>query len=148
MDPHARLVCLLPCRSLTRYALANKEALSKILDSFLTVAIDIGLFQTNRQQWECLSQGARLRCFIEWSLPLIRASRRLSSYDALWLVEPHPDLLTGIAIPGKVALAKSKGKGCTVDHSVYHRNLSGAFKKDVAAVIYEETARHYDTRRE
>ena len=70
--------------------MTSKEKLTKILRSFLIVGGEIGLFQSDPQQWEFLAQGARLRLFTKWVLPLILASHRLSNYKALWLVEPQP----------------------------------------------------------
>ena len=111
MDPHPQLICMLPCRSLRHYALTSNEQLTKILHSFLILGNEIGLFQNDPQQWEYLAQGARLRQFIEWVLPLIQASHRLSNYEALWLVEPLPlpgYLSSAIALPGLIVLTKGK----------------------------------------
>ena len=148
MDPGPSLICVLPCRSLTRYALTSKEKLTKILRSFLIVGNEIGLFQNHPQQWECLAQGACLRCFIEWVPPLIRASHRLSNYTALWLVEPHPALSSTIATPGQVVQAKGEGKGCKIDPTSYHKSLKDEDKEGISTVIKEEAGRHYLTRRE
>ena len=103
MDPCPQFICMLPCRSLTRYASTSKEKLSTILHSFHIVSHEIGLFQNDPQQWEFLAQGARLRCFTQIVLPLIQASHRLSNYKALWLVVPKsvPHFLVG----------QEKGKG-------------------------------------
>ena len=148
MDPGPSLICVLPCRSLTRYALTSKEKLTKILRSFLIVGNEIGLFQNHPQQWECLAQGARLRCFIEWVPPLIRASHRLSNYKALWLVEPHPALSSTIATPGQVVQAKGEGKGCKIDHTSYHKSLKDEDKEGISTVLNEEAGQHYLTHRE
>ena len=145
MNPHPQLICMLPCRSLTSYALTSKEKLTKILHSFLMVGNEIGLFQNDPQRWEYLAQGARLRCFIEWVPPLIWASHRLSNYKALWLVEPHPALSSTIATPGQVVQAKGKGKGCKIDHTFYHTSLRDEDKKGISTIIKEETNRHYRT---
>ena len=139
---------MLPCRSLTSYALTSKETLTQILCSFLMVGNEVGVFQNDPQQWECLAQGARLRCFIEWVPPLIRASHRLSNYKALWLVEPHPALSSTIATPGQVVLAKGQGKGCIIDRTFHHRNLKDEDKKGISTIVKEETDRHYLTLRE
>ena len=139
---------MLPCRSLTRYALTSKETLTQILCSFLMVGNEVGVFQNDPQQWECLAQGARLRCFIEWVPPLIRASHRLSNYKALWLVEPHPALSSTIATPGQVVQAKGQGKGCIIDHTFHHRSLKDEDKKGISTIVKEETSRHYLTLRE
>ena len=112
------------------------------------VGNEIRLFQNDPQRWECLAQGARLRCFIEWVPPLIRASHRLSNYTALWLVEPHPALSSTIATPGQVVQAKGKGKGCKIDHTFYHTSLKDEDKKGISTIIKEETGRHYRTSRE
>ena len=125
---------MLPCRSLTSYALTSKEKLTQILCSFFLVGNEIGLFQNDPHGWECLAQGARLRCFIEWVPPLIRASHRLSNYKALWLVEPHP-----------AGQAKGKGKGCKIDHTFYHTSLKDEDKKGISMIIKEEAGRHYLT---
>ena len=145
MNPHPQLICMLPCRSLTSYALTSQEKLTQILCSFFLVGNEIGLFQNDPHGWECLAQGARLRCFIEWVPPLIRASHRLSNYKALWLVEPHPALSSTIATLGQVVLAKGKGKGCKIDHTFYHTSLKDEDKKGISTIIKEETGRHYLT---
>ena len=90
-------------------------------------------------------QGARLRCFTKWVLPLIRASHRLSNCEALWLVEPHPALSSATATPDQVVQAKGKGKGCKIDHTFYHRSLKEEDKNGISAIIMEETRWHYDT---
>ena len=127
-----RLICLLPCRTVTSYALTSKETLSKILCSFFILCNEIGLFQNDdRHRWDCFSQAALLRCFLESVPPLIRASHRLSNYNALWLVEPPQ--------------AKGKGKGCRIHHTVYHRSLSEGDKTGISAIVYEETDNHYST---
>ena len=148
MDPHPQLICMLPCRSLTRYALSSKEKLTHILCSFFMVGNEIGFVQNDPQRWECLAPGARLRCFIEWVPPLIRASHRLSNYKALWLVEPHPALSSTIATPGQVVQAKGEGKGCKIDPTSYHKSLKDEDKEGISTVIKEEAGRHYLTRRE
>ena len=137
---------MLPCRSLTNYALTSNEKLTEILHSFLMVGNEIGLFQNDPQQWECLAQGARLHCFIEWVPPLIRASHRLSNHKALWLVQPLPALASAIALPGPVVQAKGKGKGCKIDHTFYHTSLKDEDKKGISTIIIEETEWHYLTR--
>ena len=110
--------------------LAKIERLSPIIRVLINNAAiqgPIGEFVENDpQQWEYLAQGARLRQFIEWVLPLIQASHRLSDYEALWLVEPLPlpgYLSSAIALPGLIVLTKGKGKGCTIDHTSYHTTL-------------------------
>ena len=148
MNPHPQFICMLPCHSLTSYALTSKEKLTQILCSFFMVGNEIGLFQNELQQWECLAQGARLRCFIEWVPPLIRASHRLSNHKALWLVEPHPALSSAIATPGPAMQAKGKGKGCKIDHTFYHTSLKDEDKTGISTIIEEETDRHYRTMRE
>ena len=112
------------------------------------VGNQVGVFQSDPQLWEYLAQGARLRCFIEWVHPLIRASHRLRNYKALWLVEPHPALSSTIATPGQVVQAKGQGKGCIIDHTFHHRKLKREDKKFILTIVKEETGRHYRTRRE
>ena len=138
MDASSRLICMLPCRSLTRYALSSMENLSRVLRSFLLLGMDIGLLYGDPQQWDCLGKGARLRCFIEWILPQIRASHRLSNHNALWMVEPLP-------MPRE---RKGRGKGCVIRHSVYHSNLSDEEQKRISTIIIEEIGKHYRTVRE
>ena len=141
MDASSRLICMLPCRSLTRYALSSMENLSRVLRSFLFLGMEMGLLYGDPQQWDCLGKGARLCCFIEWLPPLIRASHRLSNHNALWMVEPLPRL-------SSAPRAKGRGKMCMIDHSVYHRNLSDEEQKEISTIINEETKRHYRTVRE
>ena len=117
------------------------ENLSRVLRSFLLLGMDIGLLYGDPQQWVCLGKGARLRCFIEWLLPQIRASHRLSNHNALWMVEPLPGL-------SSAARAKGRGKGCMIRHSVYHSNLSDEEQKRISTIIIEEIGLHYRTVRE
>ena len=139
---------MLPCCSLTRLALTGSETLMKVLSNFLIVCTETGLFRNGPQRWECLARGVRLRCFVEWVPPLIRASQRLSNHGALWLVEPHPDLSCEVAAPGREVLAKGKGKGCAIQPTLYHGSLEDEEKARISMVIIEETGRHYSTRRE
>ena len=134
MDSCPQFICMLPCRSLTRYASTSKEKLSTILHSFHIVSHEIGLFQNDPQQWEFLAQGARLRCFTQIVLPLIQASHRLSNYKALWHVVPCS------ASPGQVVQAKEKGQGwrafdtfceCRVYYTPYYVSLSIEDKKRI-----------------
>lgn len=141
MDASSRLICMLPCRSLTRYALSSMENLLRVLGSFLFLGFEIGLLHGDPQQWVCLDNAARLCCFTKWLPPLIRASHRLSNHNALWLVEPLPGL-------SSAARAKGKGKGCMINHSVYHSNLSEEEQKRISTIINEETGKHYRTVRE
>ena len=137
MDPPPQFICMLQCRSLTRYALTSKEKLTKILRSFLIVGNEIGLFQNDPQQWEFLAQGARLLLFTKWVLPLILASHRLNKYKPLWVVEPQP------ASPGQVVQAKGTGKGCRVNETPYHTSLRHKDHRRINAIIGDVIHRHY-----
>ena len=134
MDSCPQFICMLPCRSLARYASTSKEKLSTILHSFHIVSHEIGLFQHDPQQWEFLAQSKRQRCFIQDVLHLIQASHRLSNYKALWHVVPCS------ASPGQVVQAKEKVQGwrafdtfceCRVYDTPYHASLSIEDKKRI-----------------
>ena len=122
------LVRYLPRRSCARVAGASKTSLDSILDSYLILCQQLGLSQCEPEEWHCLKLGARLRTFIDWLPPLIRASERLSEhYSPLWVVWPYPKGYGG----------KGRGKGCRIDHTEYHQGLGDADKKSISKVIQD-----------
>ena len=131
LDPCPQLICMLPCRCLTRYALTSKETRTKILQSFLIVGNELGLFQKDPLQWEFLAQGGRLCCFTKWVLPLIQASYGLSNYEALWHVEPQP------ASPGEVVQSKVKGKVCRVHDTADHTRIRDGYEEYIKGIIHD-----------
>ena len=140
------VVILLPCRSCTRLALASTVTCSAVVAAFIVLCEARGLLAPDSSKWRALGLGARLRCFVEWLPPLIRASIRLPTHVALWVVEPLPSLVDETLVPNSIVMAKGSGKGCRIDHSAYHRNLAPACLKDIRRIIYEETSRHYAKR--
>ena len=61
--------------------MTSKETLSTILCGCLIVGNKMELFKNDTQQWECLTQGARLSCFIEWLSPLSPLLKRWKSLE-------------------------------------------------------------------
>ena len=128
------LVRYLPRRSCARFAGASKTLLYAISDSLLFLCQQLCLSQCEPEEWHYRGLGARLRTFIDWLPPLIRASERLSEhYSPLWVGWPNPEGYGG----------KGRGKGCHIDHTEYHRGLGDADRRSVAKVAYESTRDHY-----
>ena len=53
-----------------------------------------------------------------------------------------------VGLPSNVVLAKGGGKGCRIDHTEYHRNLSEVEREFISKVIRTETKLHYNTKQE
>ena len=65
MEFHPQLLVMLPCRSLTRFALTNRERLVRVLQDFLVMGQEVGLLHGDPLQ--CLSGICRAStCPFAW----------------------------------------------------------------------------------
>ena len=104
-----------------------------MIQDFLVLGREVGLFHSDLLRWERLTRGTRLQCLVAWALPLLRDSYRLKEYEALWSAWPYPQ-------------GKGKGKGMMFVPTDYQDSLRALDKERVVVVIREETRRHILTR--
>ena len=115
---------MLPSRCLTRYATTSKEKLTQVLCSFHILGNERGLFQNDPQQWEFIWSGARLHCFTECVLPLLRISLDqfggLSNYKAQWFVDAWAVADPQEFSPVLMVHLQERVKRCSIHDDPYH----------------------------